>query len=156
MSGVRGYKSPLPYEETRIGAAAVYCSDGRIGEHIDDFLHKGLNLPRYDRLACPGGPACMAGRVDAWWEGVALEKQLRFLSTVHQLEHLILIAHQSCAFYVQHLSVQPHRVEQEQLGDLARAVEAALRIKSDLAVHTFFSRMTGASIRFELVSSTSK
>ena len=55
------YESPTPYEQTRIHAAAIYCSDGRVGEQIDDFLHKGLGLPRYDRLAIPGGPACLSG-----------------------------------------------------------------------------------------------
>ena len=42
-----------------LGAAAVYCSDGRYGEHMDDFLHNCLGLPRYDRVAIPGG----AGKV---------------------------------------------------------------------------------------------
>ena len=41
---------------TAFAAAAVYCSDGRFGEHVDDFLHNALKLPRYDRLAVPGVP----------------------------------------------------------------------------------------------------
>src|SRR5215813_13902998 len=59
------YESRLPYERTRIHAAAIYCSDGRIGEHFDDFLQSGLGLPRYDRVALPGGPACLAGHPQA-------------------------------------------------------------------------------------------
>ena len=49
------YESPLRFHESRLRAAAVYCSDGRFGEHFDDFLHHALKLPRYDRLAVPGG-----------------------------------------------------------------------------------------------------
>jgi hypothetical protein len=31
------YTSAIPFEYERIGAAC--CSDGRYGEHMDDFLH---------------------------------------------------------------------------------------------------------------------
>ena len=40
------YESPTRYEQARIHAAAIYCSDGRVGEQIDEFLHHGLGLPR--------------------------------------------------------------------------------------------------------------
>jgi hypothetical protein len=53
----RGFISTVPFTEARIRAASIYCSDGRFGEQIDEFLHQGLGLPRYDRLAVPGGPA---------------------------------------------------------------------------------------------------
>lgn len=36
------YESPVRYEKARIHAAALYCSDGRVGEHFDDFLQSGL------------------------------------------------------------------------------------------------------------------
>ena len=49
-----GFESSLRFDENRIHAAAIYCSDGRYGEQFDDFLHSGLKLPRYDRLAVPG------------------------------------------------------------------------------------------------------
>ena len=47
----------MRFDENRIRAAALYCSDGRFGEQIDDFLHNGLKLPRCDRLVVPGGAA---------------------------------------------------------------------------------------------------
>ncbi len=40
----------------RIGALALYCSDGRWGEACDEFCHRCLQTPRYDRWAIPGGP----------------------------------------------------------------------------------------------------
>ncbi len=40
---VLAYESTVPYEGTRIHAAAIYCSDGRVGEQFDDFLQNGLN-----------------------------------------------------------------------------------------------------------------
>ena len=47
------FVSSLAFDGARIHAASIYCSDGRVGEQIDEFLHEGLHLPRYDRLAMP-------------------------------------------------------------------------------------------------------
>src|SRR5262249_57086237 len=115
------YESLQPYEDARIHAAAVYCSDGRIGEQIDDFLHNGLGLPRYDRVAVPGGPACLSGRLMAFWEARGVEDQVRFLVAVHGLERIVLIAHEGCAYYAQRLKVPPAEVLAAQQHDLVRA-----------------------------------
>ena len=88
-----------------IGALALYCSDGRWGEAFDDFCHKHLQIPRYDRWAVPGGPGCLV-RPDAG-PGYcqAAREQLDFLVRVHKLEQLVLITHYGCAYY-------GHRLEQ--------------------------------------------
>ena len=52
----RGFISTIGWDQARIRAASIYCSDGRFGEQMDEFLHQGLGLPRYDRIAVPGGP----------------------------------------------------------------------------------------------------
>src|SRR3954462_7486701 len=90
------FTSPIAFEHERIGAAAVYCSDGRYGEQMDDFLHNGLGLPRYDRVAIPGGAASLAGHMLAMRERSALERQLQFLIEGHLLTRVVLIAHQDC------------------------------------------------------------
>ena len=53
---IADYESPLRFHENRIRAAAVYCSDGRLGDQVDDFLKNALNLPQYHHLAVPGAP----------------------------------------------------------------------------------------------------
>src|SRR3982751_6432402 len=93
------YAARTPFDANRVGAAAVYCSDGRFGEQMDEFLHEGLVLPRYDRVAIPGGAACLAGRTSAQTEKTALERQLGFLIEEHGLRRVVLIAHDGCAFY---------------------------------------------------------
>src|SRR3954453_22382132 len=86
------YASGIPFDDRRIRAAAVYCSDGRFGDAMDEFLHAGLGLPRYDRLAVPGGAACLAGHNHAYHEKAALERQLNFLIDAHGLTRIVLIA----------------------------------------------------------------
>src|SRR6202042_3386025 len=92
------YTSDIPFDHDRIGAAAVYCSDGRYGDQMDDFLHLSLGLPRYDRVAIPGGAASLAHHPRA------LDRQLRFLVEAHALTRVVMIAHQDCGFYRHNVS----------------------------------------------------
>jgi hypothetical protein len=144
------YESSVRFDENRIGAAAVYCSDGRFGDACDDFLHSALNLPRYDRLAVPGGAACLAGHFLAYREEEALLDQLRFLIRVHALERLVLIAHQDCAFYTERLHVPPRKIEAQQRQDMQTATERIHSLARGLPVHAFFAwKGPAATIQFE-------
>ena len=102
------YESSIRFDADRIRAASVYCSDGRFGEQFDDFLQNSLQLPRYDRVAVPGGPACLASHFASHVEQESVIEQLRFLVNVHDLERVVLIAHENCAFYTERLHVH-HR-----------------------------------------------
>jgi hypothetical protein len=145
-----GFESSVRFDENRIGAAAVYCSDGRYGEQFDDFLHNGLKLPRYDRLALPGGAACLAGHFLACREEDALLEQLRFLIRAHHLQRLVLIAHQNCGFYVERLHVPSAEIECRQREDLHTAAERIRGIARDVAIGTFFARrLADGKVRFE-------
>ena len=131
-------------------AAAIYCSDGRFGEQFDDFLHNGLKLPRCDRLAVPGGPAALAGHLLAHREEEALVEQLRFLIRVHDLERVVLIAHQDCAFYGERLHVPAPRLETRQREDMQAAAERLRSLSRSLAVEQFFARkQADGTVRFE-------
>ena len=143
------HDSPIPFDHNRIGAAAVYCSDGRFGAQIDDLLFNTLNLPRYDRLVVPGGAACLAGHFSAYREEEGVAEQLRFLLSVHEVRHVILIAHQDCAYYTQWLHVSTQQLEARQLEDLAKAVRHVKRFSIDVQVTGFFARRDGEQVSFE-------
>ena len=141
------------FDENRIRAAAVYCSDGRFGEHFDDFLHNGLELPRYDRLALPGGAACLAGHFLASKEEDALIDQLRFLVTTHGLQRGVLIAHQDCGFYTKRLHVSESQVEAQQREDMTAAVRRVRSIAHGLTVDAYFARKhADGTILFEAMA----
>ncbi|KAA0217441.1 MAG: hypothetical protein DYG94_00500 [Leptolyngbya sp. PLA3] len=152
--GVRSgmYKSGLAYESKRIHAAAVYCSDGRIGEHFDDFLHNGLHLPRYDRVALPGGPGCLAGHIEARLEEEGVIDELKFLVDAHELERVVLIQHEGCAFYHRRLGVEPERMEMLQRADLVRAAFHIRRVSSHLQIDAYLASLAGDGLVFEPVS----
>jgi hypothetical protein len=136
----RLYESPLTYERSRIKAGAIYCSDGRVGEHFDDFIQNGLGLPRYDRVALPGGPACLAGHPQAHLEEQGVVDELKFLVEVHGLNRIVLIAHQDCAFYGSRLALTARRLELVQRADLVRAAAFVARVTGIDRIDAFFAR----------------
>jgi hypothetical protein len=148
------FLSPLPFVHDRIGAAAVYCSDGRYGEAMDEFLHDCLGLPHYDRLAIPGGAACLAGHLLAMRERGALDRQIRFLVESHALTRVVLIAHQDCGFYrhnVHPSKLRQRPLEELQFADLAAAAVALREFHRELEVDAYFARRIDERVRFEIV-----
>ena len=144
------YKSSALFDENRIRAAAVYCSDGRFGESFDDFLHNSLRLPRYDRLAAPGGAACLAGHFLAFREEEGLTEQLRFLVQAHGIERVVLIAHEGCAFYAERLHTSSLQMEAQQREDMQAAIRRIRSLASGVQVEAFFARKSSdGTIRFE-------
>jgi hypothetical protein len=132
-------------------AAALYCSDGRVGEHCDDFLQNGLKLPRYDRLCLPGGPACVAGHQEANLEEKGVVDELHFLVEVHKLKRIVLISHQGCAFYASRLALAEPRLELVQKADLVRAAAFVQRVTGLENIEAYFARLVDGKMKFEAV-----
>lgn len=147
------YESSVRFDANRVRAAAVYCSDGRFGDQFGDFMHSALGLPRYDRLAVPGGAACLASHFTTYREAEGVAEQLRFLTGVHGLERIVLIAHDECAFYTQRLRISPLQLESQQREDMKRAVRRVRSIGPDLHVDAFFAHKTrDGTVQFESVA----
>jgi hypothetical protein len=143
------YESRLSYDRNRIRARAIDCSDGRVGENFDDFLQHALGLPRYDRIALPGGPACLAGHPQAHLEEKGVVDELQFLVQVHELRRIVLIAHDGCAFYTSRLELKDRRLELVQRADLVRAAAYIHRVTQIDAVDAYFARLLEGRIQFE-------
>lgn len=146
------YTSPHRYDPRRIHAAAVYCSDGRVGEQFDDFIQTGLELPRYDRVALPGGPACLAGHPQASLEEQGVVDELKFLVDVHGLKRVVLLAHQGCAFYTTRLELKEPRLELVQRADLVRAAAYVHRVTGLDSIDAYYARLVEGRIAFEPVN----
>jgi hypothetical protein len=145
------YESRLAYEVSRIHAAAIYCSDGRLGEHFDDFLQHALSLPRYDRVTLPGGPGVLAGHPQATLEQQGVVDELKFLVEVHKLKRVVLIAHQGCAYYTTRLELKEPRLELVQRADLVRAAAFVHRVTGLDSIDAYFARHVEDRVRFDPV-----
>src|SRR5437660_12897291 len=100
-----GPKLPMPvftsserWQHERIGALAIYCSDGRWGEAFDEFCHRRLLIPRYDRWVLPGGPVCLLPREPTRDYYQADREPLDFLVRGRELKGIILLPHYGRAF----------------------------------------------------------
>lgn len=142
------YQSPVEYDEVRIRAAAVYCSDGRVGEHFDDFLHNGLGLPRYDRVALPGGPARLAGYEDGTIESRSVMEELKFLVDAHGLTRIVLIQHEGCAFYKMRLDIGPNDMLTLQDADIVLAAKAIREHTGLQHVEGFYAMRSEDGLKF--------
>ena len=106
----------------RIGALALYCSDGRWGEAFDEFCHRYLQIPHYDRWAVPGGPACLVPSPGHEVHST-IREQVDFLVQVHQLDKMVLITHYACAHYGHRLQRSPQDCLPVQLEEVRTAAK---------------------------------
>lgn len=137
--------STQPFHPERIHAVAMYCSDGRYGEQFDEFLHDALRLPRYDRLATPGGAACLAGHFATYRQEDSALDQIRFLVESHALDRVVLIAHESCGYYTRLLHTRPADLRAKQEEDLHRAAERLRGLHAGLGIDAYYARLESST-----------
>jgi hypothetical protein len=139
------FVSSEPWNERRIRALAMYCSDGRWGDAFDEFCHERLHIPRYDRFAVPGGPASLAEDSAEVWE------QLGLLVKAHELQRIVLISHFGCAAYMHKLGGDAHACLPRQVEDLEWAAELIRTRFPQVAVESFVAMRDGGRISFHRV-----
>ena len=121
------FVSQHKWREQRMGAVAVYCSDGRWGDAVDELCHECLKIPAYDRFAVPGGPAWV-NEADTRRVGLSrtTHEQLEFLVKAHQLTRVVFITHFGCAFYGHRYHCAAEESLTKQLNDV-RAAKQIIR-----------------------------
>jgi hypothetical protein len=142
------FTSMEPWHGERIGALALYCSDGRWGKAFDEFCHQALQIPRYDRWAVPGGPAWLAGREDARDFAQTAREQLDFLVRVHDLERIVLITHYGCAVYGQRLQRSPEECLSAQIEELYAAAAVLRSWYDGMRVEGYLAMRRDRSLSF--------
>jgi hypothetical protein len=142
------FTSTERWHEERIGALALYCSDGRWGKAFDEFCHGYLQIPRYDRWAVPGGPAWLAAPEGSGDFYQAAHEQLDFLMQVHELERIVLITHYGCAHYGQRLRRNPRECLPAQTEDVRTATAVLRRRYPDARVEAYLAMRHGNALSF--------
>jgi hypothetical protein len=146
------FVSSTPFETERVQAVAIYCSDGRYGDQIDEFLHRHLGLPNYDRVAIAGGPAWLSYRSSASLVQYGLvHDQLDFLVEAHRLRRAVLIAHYGCAYYLRRLAGDAESVLATQIQDLHDASETLKNWYRDLQIENYLARAMDGLVHFESI-----
>jgi hypothetical protein len=142
------FTSTEPWRPERLHAVALYCSDGRWGKAFDEFCHRHLQIPHYDRLAIPGGPAWLAARDDREDFGQSARDQLDFLVQVHQLDRIVLVTHFGCAIYTERLKRPPEECLAEQFDDVRLAAGALASWYPGMRVEGYLAMRRERSLSF--------
>jgi hypothetical protein len=154
------FRTAAPWNEQRIRALAMYCSDGRWGEAFDEFCQRSLLIPRYDRFAVPGGPAWLTSWKDSRSNredeasqrlanlSLAAWDQLGLLVHVHELQKIVLVGHYGCAFYMERLKKDPDGCLPVQIEDLKRAKQTVKERFPRLTVEAYMAMRHGERLAF--------
>lgn len=145
------FTSTDAWHPERIGALALYCSDGRWGEAFDEFCHHCLHIPRYDRWATPGGPAWLAQRDTHRDFYQPAREQLEFLIRAHELERIVLITHYGCAFYTELMRKEPDECFPIQLKDVHTAARVLRQEFPSIRVETYLAMRRGKCLSFHVL-----
>jgi hypothetical protein len=146
------FTSAKRWNPERIGALALYCSDGRWGEAFDEFSHRHLQIPRYDRWAVPGGPAWLVPQNNDVGFGQTAREQLDFLVRAHQLERIVLITHYGCAYYAQRNQKSPEECLSVQIDDISAAMATLKSWYPEMRLETYLAMRTGSTLSFHGLS----
>jgi hypothetical protein len=125
----RGHGAWSP-ERPRI--LVVACSDGRLQEEVDRFLHHHLHIVRHDRLLLPGGPGALAYSGGEIARTAEHRRECLFLVRAHRVQRIVLLFHGPtedgleeaiCADYQRKLpGISPREVRAQQATDLTQLV----------------------------------
>jgi hypothetical protein len=142
------FTSSERWNADRIGALALYCSDGRWGEVFDEFCQRRLLIPRYDRWAVPGGPAWLLPREGSRDFSQTTRDQLDFLVRVHELERIVLVTHYGCAFYAELCGADADRCLAIQIDETRLAAASLRRSYPNIRVEGYLAMRRGGCLTF--------
>ena len=71
----------------------VACSDGRLQQATDEFLHSELGLGDFDRLYVPGGGGALSASDRDVFRAQQLRAECKYLVELHQVRKIILLFH---------------------------------------------------------------
>ena len=141
----------MPFEAQHPHALAIYCSDGRFTEPVEE-LARHLGHERIDTLTLPGGPGLLNRFSADYLESDMVTRAAHFLIRGHHIKEVLLLAHAQCGYYqARHGVLGADFIAEQQLTDLHAAAAELRKVFPELAVHLYFVRPHGTAIHFEAV-----
>ncbi len=146
------YRTALVPGISERAVVVVHCSDPRYQPHFQDFLAKGLGLPRYGLVAVPGGChfLTLAEHLPKFaWAG---SRWLKFMVRLTDAGRVILIGHDDCRWYVeQGFARDAAQATERQIDDLAGGAAWLRERFPTVAVECYFARLDGDAAVVDVV-----
>lgn len=125
----------------------VACSDGRLQEATDAFLHGPLGLVQFDRFYMPGGGGALAASGRDFIRAEQLRRECQYLVELHDVERVLLLFHgpadggpadATCADYRRKMSwAKPADIRARQQADADELVENRMRWAGNATVSVY-------------------
>ena len=140
------------YDASHPTALAVYCSDGRFTNSVEELLEK-LGHPRLDTLTIPGGPGLLDHKTSGYTDCDSFSRAAEFLIRGHHITAVVLLAHKGCGYYgTKFPDLSADQIEKRQLADLRSAMTRLLETHPRLHIDAFMAVPDGARVRFDRVT----
>lgn len=141
----------VPFDAKHPHALAMYCSDGRFTDAIEELLH-GLGHARLDTLTIPGGPALLDLTSSSLGAVEVMRSAATFLIRGHGITQVVLFGHEGCGYYKARYTYEsPEAMRRRQLHDLSQAASWVRGAHEALPVATYFATPEGNRLRFDEV-----
>lgn len=148
---VSSYVSKAKFEPSHPSALAVYCSDGRFTESVEELLH-ALGHDRLDTLTMPGGPALLELNTAQFAALEAVRSATAFLVRGHELKKVVLLAHEGCGFYRSRMAhVEPEAITLRQHEDLRSVAAWLKRTHADVSIDLYYASIENGRVAFALL-----
>ena len=132
-------------------ALAVYCSDGRFTEAVEELL-ASLGDKRIDTLTIPGGAALLHLWSAGHTEAETVRRAASFLIEAHRIERVVLVAHAGCGYYRhRYPTLDESAMAERQALDLQRAAEWLAGKHRGIQVAAYFARPQDGHTTFHAV-----
>jgi len=146
------YTAKTSYDAKHHDALAIYCSDGRFTDAIEELFHS-LGHPRLDTLTLPGGPALLDLGSASFSALEAARSSASFLIRAHATKRAVLIAHEGCGYYRdRHRFETPEQVLRQQVADLRTAGEWLTSVHPGLTITLYLAQPEKGKVRFQPVA----
>nr|HEX4318557.1 carbonic anhydrase [Kofleriaceae bacterium] len=152
MSGDAPFVSRTPYVAEHPAALALYCSDGRFTEPVEELL-RHVGHARLDTLTVPGGPGLLNPLTASYGDLDSTKRGASFLIEAHAIRDVFLIAHAGCGYYKKKLGATKtaEQIVVVQRKDLEVAAAALERAHPMLRAHMYFARLADGRVAFDAV-----
>ena len=148
------FEASTSYEATHPSALAMYCSDGRFTNAVEELL-QSIGYDRLDTLTMPGGPGLLGHLTASALETQVAINAASFLIKGHSIRDVYLLAHAGCGYYrKKRTKDSPEQIRACQLDDLKSAGRSLREVKPDLGVHLYYAQPHDGVITFESVDFT--
>jgi hypothetical protein len=144
------YQGSIAWRNETGRVLVIACADGRFRDAREEFLRQYCQIQRADAILFPGGPASFL--ISAPWF-FALRPQIEFLQKAHDVQRLIAVAHDDCAYYgAKYPQFDVIKRKSQQIADLRECREDLRKLIPGIVIELYYEQSSHDVVHYYVVS----